>query len=140
MLPNWFERYGAHPASATERGFEFDYDGATIVGYIDRIGPDPAGSPGTRITDYKTGNPDRAPKANESLQLGIYYLAVLESEELEEFQPVSGVELSYLKGHWRTGELETQGVDGRHDRSRRGVSERDAGEALRPRRRARTTQ
>ena len=108
MLPNWFERYGAHPASATERGFEFDYDGASIVGYIDRIGPDPAGFPGVRITDYKTGSADRAPKANESLQLGIYYLAVLESEEMKEFQPVSGVELSYLKGHWRTGELETR--------------------------------
>jgi superfamily I DNA/RNA helicase len=108
MLPNWFERYGAHPASATERGFEFDHDGATIVGYIDRIGPDPAGFQGTRITDYKTGNADRAPKANESLQLGIYYLAVLESEELEEFQPVSGVELSYLKGDWRNGDLVTR--------------------------------
>jgi superfamily I DNA/RNA helicase len=108
MLPNWFERYGAYPASATERGFEFDYDGATIVGYIDRIGPDPAGFPGTRITDYKTGSADRAPKANESLQLGIYYLAVLESEELEEFQPVSGVELSYLKGDWRNGDLVTR--------------------------------
>jgi superfamily I DNA/RNA helicase len=107
MIPNWFERYGAYPASATERGFEFDYDGATIVGYIDRIGPDPAGFPGTRITDYKTGKPDYAPKANESLQLGIYYLAVLESEELEEFKPVSGVELSYLRGHWKTGELVT---------------------------------
>ena len=108
MLPNWFERYGAHPAAATEGGFEFDYDDATIVGYIDRIGPDPAGFPGMRITDYKTGNADRAPKANESLQLGIYYLAVLESEELEEFQPVSGVELSYLKGDWRNGELVTR--------------------------------
>jgi superfamily I DNA/RNA helicase len=108
MLPNWFERYGAHPASATERGFEFDYEDATIVGYIDRIGPDPAGFPGTRITDYKTGTADRAPKANESLQLGIYYLAVLESEELEEFQPVSGVELSYLKGDWRNGDLVTR--------------------------------
>jgi superfamily I DNA/RNA helicase len=108
MLPNWFERYGAHPASATEEGFEFDYEGASIVGYIDRIGPDPAGFPGSRITDYKTGSADRAPKANESLQLGIYYLAVLESEEMKEFQPVSGVELSYLKGDWRTGELVTR--------------------------------
>jgi superfamily I DNA/RNA helicase len=108
MLPNWFERYGPHPASATERGFEFDYEGASIVGYIDRIGPDPAGFPGSRITDYKTGSADRAPKANESLQLGIYYLAVLESEEMKEFQPVSGVELSYLKGDWRTGELVTR--------------------------------
>ena len=108
MLPNWFQRYGEQPAAATERGFEFEYDGATIVGFIDRIGPDPAGFPGSRITDYKTGNPDRAPKANESLQLGIYYLAVLEAEELAEFQPVSGVELSYLKGDWRTGELVTR--------------------------------
>jgi superfamily I DNA/RNA helicase len=108
MLPNWFDRYGAHPAAATERGFEFEYDGATIVGYIDRIGPDPAGFPGMRITDYKTGSADRAPKANESLQLGIYYLAVLEAAELEEFQPVSGVELSYLKGDWKTGELVTR--------------------------------
>ena len=105
MLPNWFERYGAHPAAATERGFEFEYDDASIVGYIDRIGPDPSEFPGMQITDYKTGSADRAPKANESLQLGIYYLAVLESQELEEFQPVSGVELSYLKGDWRTGEL-----------------------------------
>jgi putative RecB family exonuclease len=108
MLPNWFERYGDHPASATEQGFEFDYEGASIVGYIDRIGPDPAGFAGSRITDYKTGSADRAPKANESLQLGIYYLAVLESEDMKEFQPVSGVELSYLKGDWRTGELVTR--------------------------------
>jgi superfamily I DNA/RNA helicase/RecB family exonuclease len=106
MLPNWYERYGLYPAAATESGFEFDYDGTTIVGYIDRIGPDPSGFPGMRITDYKTGSADRAPKANESLQLGIYYLAVLEAEELGEYQPVSGVELSYLKGHWRTGEVE----------------------------------
>jgi RecB family exonuclease len=61
-----------------------------------------------RITDYKTGSPDRAPKANESLQLGIYYLAVLEADELKEFQPISGVELSYLKGDWKRGELVTR--------------------------------
>jgi RecB family exonuclease len=108
MLPNWFQRYWEHPAAATEREFVFEYEGATIVGYIDRIGPDPAGFPGMRITDYKTGSADRAPKANESLQLGIYYLAVLEAEELEAFQPISGVELSYLKGDWRTGELVTR--------------------------------
>jgi superfamily I DNA/RNA helicase len=108
MLPNWFGRYGAHPAAATEHGFEFDYEDVTIVGFIDRIGPDPAGFAGARITDYKTGSADRAPKADQSLQLGIYYLAVLESEELREYQPVSGVELSYLKGDWRTGELVTK--------------------------------
>ena len=72
--------------------------------------PDRAGSrrvPRREDHDYKTGSADRAPKANESLQLGIYYLAVLESEELKEFQPVSGVEL-YLKGDWRDGALVTR--------------------------------
>ena len=66
MLPNWFQRYGAHPAAATERGFEFDYDDVTIVGYIDRIGPDPVGFPGSRITDYKTGSADRPRRTRAS--------------------------------------------------------------------------
>ncbi|MDP9330248.1 MAG: ATP-dependent helicase [Actinomycetota bacterium] len=100
MLPNWFSRFGEHPAAAGERQFEFGFDGATINGVIDRVGPDPRGF-GTRITDYKSGSADYAPKANESLQLGIYYLAVLEAEDLKEFQPINGVELAYLKGHWK---------------------------------------
>ncbi|MGQ0669839.1 MAG: ATP-dependent helicase [Actinomycetota bacterium] len=107
VLPNWVQHYGQTPAVATEIGFEFDYDGATINGYIDRIGPILAG--GNRITDFKTGKPDNAPKAEESLQLGTYYLAVLESEELSRYRPVRGVELAFLKGHWRTGELERRG-------------------------------
>jgi hypothetical protein len=103
MLPNWFDNYADGESFAVERSFEFDYDGATINGVIDRIGPILSG--GTRITDFKTGNPDNAGKAEENLQLGIYYLAVLESEELEPFRPVRAVELAFLKGHWRTGEL-----------------------------------
>ena len=64
----WFLRHLAEAESydvvfadacATEEGFEFEYEGATIVGFIDRIGPDPAGFPGMRITDYKTGSADR---------------------------------------------------------------------------------
>jgi RecB family exonuclease len=66
---------------------------------IDRIGPMPGG--GTRITDFKTGNPDNAPKAEESLQLGIYYLAVLASDDLAEYRPVRQVELAFIKGHWK---------------------------------------
>ncbi|MGH2596456.1 MAG: ATP-dependent helicase [Actinomycetota bacterium] len=105
MLPNWFGRFGEHPAVGTERGFEFEYDGATINGYIDRIGPDPLGF-GTRITDYKTGGTYAAPRANESLQLGIYYLAALEAPDLQEVGPITGVELAYLKGHYKTGDIE----------------------------------
>jgi RecB family exonuclease len=69
---------------------------------IDRIG---AFGDGTRITDFKTGSADYAPKAEESLQLGIYYLAVQECEELEPYRPVRQVELAYIKGDWKRGEL-----------------------------------
>jgi superfamily I DNA/RNA helicase/RecB family exonuclease len=105
MLPNWFDRYGEHPATGTEQGFEFEYDGATIVGYIDRIGPDALGY-GTRITDYKTGSSYAAPKANESLQLGIYYLAAQEAPDLKAIGPITGVELAYVKGHYKRGDIE----------------------------------
>jgi superfamily I DNA/RNA helicase/RecB family exonuclease len=102
FLPNWWHGYGDTRSLAVERRFEFPYDDVTINGVIDRIGPILSG--GTRITDFKTGNPDNAPKAEESLQLGIYYLAVQECEDLAEFRPVRAVELAFLKGHWRTKE------------------------------------
>jgi superfamily I DNA/RNA helicase/RecB family exonuclease len=102
MLPNWVKDYGELPASAAEVGFSFEFDGAVISGKIDRIGPH---DQGFRITDFKTGNPDKAPKAAESLQLGIYYLGVMLSPELEEYRPVRAVDLSFLRGHWKTGEI-----------------------------------
>jgi superfamily I DNA/RNA helicase len=96
LIPNWFERYGDLPAAETERRFSFAFDGAVVNGVIDRIGPVPEG--GTRITDYKTGRADKAKKASENLQLGIYYLAVDECDDLAEHRPVSGVELAFLGG------------------------------------------
>jgi superfamily I DNA/RNA helicase/RecB family exonuclease len=96
LIRNWFERYARPPATATERGFAFEFEGARIRGKIDRIGPVPEG--GTRITDYKTGRSDSAPKPAESLQLGIYYLAVNEDDELAEHRPVQAVELAFLGG------------------------------------------
>jgi len=96
IIPNWFERYEHPPATATEQVFSFAFDGATIRGKIDRIGPGPDGR--TRITDYKSGRSDSAPKPSESLQLGIYYLAVSECEDLAEHRPVAAVELAYLGG------------------------------------------
>ncbi len=103
MLPNWFKNFGPSPALATEVAFTFEFADATIRGKIDRIGshePD-----GTRITDFKTGNAQKAPKAAQSLQLGIYFLAVNESEDLAEFRPVRAVDLAFLRGHWKTGEV-----------------------------------
>jgi hypothetical protein len=98
LVPNWFERYGAHPAATdgTERYFTFRFENAVLSGKIDRIGPDAAGR--RRITDFKTGKGDNAGPAAESLQLGIYYLAVNECEELEPFRPVEAVELAFLAG------------------------------------------
>jgi RecB family exonuclease len=96
IVPNWFERYAHPPATATEQSFSFPFDGATIRGKIDRIGPGPDG--GTRITDYKSGRSDSAPKPSESLQLGVYYLAVSECEDLTEHRPVAAVELAFLGG------------------------------------------
>lgn len=99
MLPHWMDQYGDTPALGREVGFSFEVDGATITGYIDRIGPILSG--GNRITDYKTGKPDNAGPAESNLQLGIYWLAVGQSEELAEFRPVRAVELAFIKGDWR---------------------------------------
>jgi RecB family exonuclease len=102
MLPNWWNNYAKGESLAVECRFEFPFDGVTIAGVIDRVGALESG--GTRITDFKTGNPDHAPKAEESLQLGIYYLAIQEVEELAAFRPVRAVELAFVKGHWKTGD------------------------------------
>jgi hypothetical protein len=98
LVANWFERYGARPADpgGTERYFTFPFEGAVVSGKIDRIGPDEIGA--RRITDFKTGKADSAGPAEDSLQLGIYYLAVDECEELEAFRPVHAVELAFLAG------------------------------------------
>ncbi|MEO8292021.1 MAG: ATP-dependent DNA helicase [Actinomycetota bacterium] len=104
MLKNWFDRYAQIPSLAIERYFDFEFEGATIVGYIDRIGPTVQG--GTCITDYKSGAAPKGVKVEDSLQLGIYFLAVNSAEELAEFRPVTAVELAYLKGDWRDGTIE----------------------------------
>ncbi len=105
LIPNWFERYGALPADASEHRFHFEFEGAVINGVIDRIGPVPEG--GRRITDFKTGSSDSAGRAADNLQLGIYYLAVGECEDLAPFRPVDAVELAFLPGKKHVGELVT---------------------------------
>jgi superfamily I DNA/RNA helicase/RecB family exonuclease len=95
MLPAWLSLYGASPALAQEVHFVFDFDGATVSGYIDRISAVEKG--GSVITDYKTGRAHDVARPEENLQLGIYYLAVNRAEELARFRPVRAVELAYLK-------------------------------------------
>jgi RecB family exonuclease len=94
MLPAWFQEYAQTPALDSELHFEFEFQGAQVTGYIDRVGAILTG--GTQITDYKTGKA-RDAKAEDSLQLGIYYLAVNRAPELEQFRPVKAVELAFLK-------------------------------------------
>jgi superfamily I DNA/RNA helicase len=94
MLPAWFAEYGAQPALAAEERFEFELEGATVAGVIDRIGAvEPEGS---QITDYKTGKKRRG-KADDILQLGVYYLAVQESENLRPYLPVRAIELAFVR-------------------------------------------
>jgi superfamily I DNA/RNA helicase/RecB family exonuclease len=104
MLRNWFENYGERPAAGIERFFEFEFEGATVIGYIDRIGH--AVQDGYVITDFKTGKSDSAGPPRDSLQLGIYYLAVQESPDLAEFQPVKTVELAFLRGNWKSPNID----------------------------------
>jgi RecB family exonuclease len=104
MLKNWFDNYASTEALAIEQYFEFEFEGATIVGYIDRIGP--TLQEGTCITDFKSGKAPPGVKAEDSLQLGVYFLAVNMSDDLTEFRPVRRVELAYLKGHWKDGSIE----------------------------------
>jgi hypothetical protein len=98
MLPNWLHNYAGGASLAVERRFEFELDGALIVGVIDRIAP--LEREGTRIIDFKTGNPDYAGKPEDNLQLGIYYLAVQACDDLAEFRPVRAVELAFIRGDW----------------------------------------
>jgi superfamily I DNA/RNA helicase/RecB family exonuclease len=95
MLPAWFRMYGHGRTLATEIRFDFEFDGAQVTGYIDRIGAVEGG--GTVITDFKTGKARDVTNPQDNLQLGVYYLAVERAEELAEFRPVRGVELAFLK-------------------------------------------
>jgi RecB family exonuclease len=95
MLPRWFEWYGQAPAVASEVRFDFQFDDATVTGYIDRITGLERG--GSVITDYKTGRAGDVLHPEDSLQLAVYYLAVHHSDALADFRPVRAVELSFLR-------------------------------------------
>ena len=94
IVPGWLREYGESPSLAQELRFEFEFEGATVSGYIDRVG---TAEEGTIITDYKTGKKSNAAPADDNLQLGIYYLAVNTAPELKQFLPVKAVELAFLK-------------------------------------------
>ena len=116
ILPAWFREYGVAPAALRrEAEFTFPFAGAEITGKIDRIGPREGG--GSQITDYKTGKSRNAGDPGDSLQLGIYYLAIAETPELREYLPVKAVQLAFLRDVDRSGQIKhaTQSFFGRTD-------------------------
>ncbi|HEX9235781.1 MAG TPA: PD-(D/E)XK nuclease family protein, partial [Actinomycetota bacterium] len=94
MIPAWFGEYADSPTLASEVRFEFEFQEATLTGFIDRVAAIRSG--GTQITDYKTGK-GRDARADDNLQLGIYFLAINHAEELAPYRPVKAVELAFLK-------------------------------------------
>src|SRR5439155_6847713 len=68
MLPAWMQEYGVAPSLAKELRFEFEVNGATVTGYIDRVGAVSTG--GTIITDYKTGKKSNTASPDQNLQPG----------------------------------------------------------------------
>ena len=103
MLPAWLAEYGKTEALARELRFEFEFEGATVTGYIDRVGAVQTG--GTQITDYKTGSSRSKGRPEDQLQLGVYFLAVNRAEDLARFRPVKAVELAFLKDTDRDGRI-----------------------------------
>jgi superfamily I DNA/RNA helicase/RecB family exonuclease len=95
MLPAWLSAYGSTAALAGEIRFQFEFEGATVTGAIDRVSS--AGKDGCQITDYKTGKSRSVAQADDNLQLGIYYLAVTRADELAALGPVKQVELAFLR-------------------------------------------
>jgi RecB family exonuclease len=112
LLPNWVKNYGELPSSASEVGFAFEFDGATIAGKIDRIGPH---DQGFRITDFKTGNRN-APKRREPAARHLLPRVML--SELSS-SASAAVDLSFLRGTGAAKPSRRRGVSGR----RGGVSD-----------------
>ena len=100
---NWWFEYGEAASLANEVRFEFEFDGATIVG-VHR--PDRADARRRHAHHrLQDGQPRHAPKAEENLQLGIYYLAVSRRRRARRVPAGAGRSSSRsCKGDWKDGD------------------------------------
>ena len=62
MFRNWWFEYGEEASLGNEVRFEFDFEGTTIVGAIDRIGPMPEEAHGSPTSRRATPTTHRRPK------------------------------------------------------------------------------
>ena len=106
MLPNWFGRFGEHPATGTERGFEFAYDGvdAQRLHRPDRTRPARVRHAHHRLQDRR--HVQQARRRTRACSSASTTSAAQEAEDLKEVGVITGVELAYLKGHYKTGDIE----------------------------------
>jgi ATP-dependent exoDNAse (exonuclease V) beta subunit len=110
MLRRWLKVDGKLDTKATEVAFEFDIEGATIRGRIDRIVR--LGTSMVRLIDYKTGrSAKREAEAREDLQLATYYLALTNVPELQQLGTPKILELAYLGAFTRDGGFMRASVD-----------------------------
>jgi len=110
MLRRWLAMDGKLDTLASEVGFEFPIDGATMRGRIDRVVR--FGGSMVRLIDYKTGrNAKRNKEAEEDLQLASYYLALTLVPELAKLGTPKYLELAYLGAFTRDGGFMRAGVD-----------------------------
>jgi len=110
MLRRWLAMDGKLDTLASEVGFEFPIDGATMRGRIDRVVR--LGGTMVRLIDYKTGrNAKRNKEAEEDLQLASYYLALTRVPDLAKLGTPKYLELAYLGAFTRDGGFMRAGVD-----------------------------
>jgi superfamily I DNA/RNA helicase/RecB family exonuclease len=95
MIGQWLADESTGQVVASEAQFEFPVDGAVVRGRVDAIFR--VGERGTRVVDYKTSrNAVSQDEAQDSLQLGAYYLAMKRVEELRALGDPEILEFAFL--------------------------------------------
>ena len=104
MFKNWWFEYGEEDSLGNEVRFEFDFEGTTIVGVIDRIGPMPErGHAHHRLQDRQRRQ--RAEGRGEPAARHLLPGRAGVRGRSPPYRPVRQVELAYIKGDWKRGEL-----------------------------------
>ncbi len=103
ILQKWWDIEGSALKRADVIDVELEFEVAVgnhvVRGRIDRVDYDRDRN-GVAVVDYKTGRPPRERDRDDiahDLQLAVYYLAALRSEQLAQIGPPTRLELLYIK-------------------------------------------